>query len=180
MAYLLKVSQTIDRITDFLGKTFSWLAIPLMLVLFWEVFIRKIVAPTNWAYDLSYMLYGAHFMLVTGFALKYKAHVRTDVLYRRWSAKWQGIVDAVLYFMIFLPGVSVLMWASWQYFYKSWEFKERYMSSPFMPPIYPLKFIMFFAIALLLIQGISELLKSFYAAKYGKWPDDGEQEGSDA
>lgn len=171
MAHLLKISQIIERITDFFGKAASWLAIPLMFVLCYEVIIRRVGSPTIWAFDMSYMLYGAHFMLVTAFALKYKAHVRTDILYRRVSVKIQGIVDAILYFIIFLPGIGILFWVSWGYFQRSWIIQENAVTSPWMPPLWPLKFIMFFAIGLLLIQGISELIRAVHAAKYGKWPE---------
>ena len=184
MAYLLKVSQIIERITDFFGKAASWLVIPLMFVLCYEVIIRRIGSPTIWAFDMSYMLYGAHFMLVTAFALKYKAHVRTDILYRRVSARIQGIVDSILYFVIFLPGISILFWVSWNFFHRSWVLQENAVTSPWMPPLWPLKFIMFFAIGLLLIQGIAELIKAVHAAKYNKWPEDEKldaaQDGSEA
>ena len=177
MTYLLKTSQTIEKITDFIGKSASWLALPLVFVLCYEVIIRRIGSPTIWAFDMSYMIYGAHFMLVTAFALKYKAHVRTDIIYRRVSARLQGIVDSILYFVIFLPGVVLLFWASWGYFLSSWRIQESAITSPWMPAIWPLKFIMFFSIGLLLLQGISELIKAFYAAKYNKWPEYSIQDG---
>jgi TRAP-type mannitol/chloroaromatic compound transport system permease small subunit len=168
----MKLSDFIEKTTDFFGKTASWLAIPLMFVLCYEVIIRRLVSPTIWAFDISYMLYGAHFMLVTAFALKYKAHVRTDILYRRVSARIQGILDSFLYFVIFLPGIGLLFWVSYSYFLRSWTITERAMTSPWMPPIWPLKMIMFISIGLLLLQGISELIRAMYAARYNKWPEE--------
>ena len=76
---LLAVTRVIDRFTDYTGTIFSLLAIPLVLGVGYEVTARYLFnAPTTWAYDLTYMLYGALFMLGAAYALHKGAHIRTD------------------------------------------------------------------------------------------------------
>lgn len=163
------IIKAIDQISKWTGLTFAWLAVPLAVILIWEVFARKLFSPTFWAFDLSYMVYGGHFMLVAAYTLYRGKHIRTDFFYRLWSPRWQGLVDAILYLFLFLPGMSIFLWLSWEFAYESLLFKERYMLSPWMPPIYPLKLVIPVATGLLVLQGISEFLKSLYAALRGRW-----------
>lgn len=159
-----------DTVSEWSGKLFSWLVIPLMLGLVYEVGSRYVFsAPTLWAYDMTYMLYGALFMLLTGYTLRKGGHIRTDFVYRLWPARWQGIVDAVLYVVFFLPAVAVLLWVSMEYTIDSWEKLERAAVTPWMPPIYPLKTVVPVSAVLLLIQGLAELVRAVHAARTGKW-----------
>ena len=160
-----------DTVSEWSGKVFSWLVIPLMLGLVYEVTSRYVFsAPTLWAYDMTYMLYGALFMLLTGYTLRRGGHIRTDFVYRLWPAKWQGIVDALLYVVFFLPAVAVLLWVSMEYTIDSWAKLERAAVTPWMPPIYPLKTVVPVSAVLLLIQGLAELVRAVHAARTGKWP----------
>ena len=162
--------KALDTISDWSGRLVAWLAIPLIGVLVFEVISRYVFdKPTLWAFDFTYMLYGAHFMLVAAFTLHKHGHIRTDFLYRSWSPKWQGAVDATLYLVLFLPAITLFFWASLDFAYDSWVKGETSFLSPWQPPIYPLKIVLPVSAVLLFLQGIAEFLKSAYAAKHGRW-----------
>lgn len=171
LALLLRLSRIIDRWTYWTGYVVAWLVIPLTFGLVYEVFSRYLFnRPTVWAYDVTYMLYGSLFMLGAAFTLYKGGHIRTDILYRTFSPRLQGIIDATLYLIFFFPGVIFFLIAGWDYAYRSWQTGELAAYSPWRPPIYPFKTVIPVAAALLLIQGISEFIKSIYAAWVGVWP----------
>jgi TRAP-type mannitol/chloroaromatic compound transport system permease small subunit len=165
------VTRVIDTFTLWCGRVFSWLALVLMLAIVYHVVMRYgFNAPTVWAYDVTYMLYGTMFMLGAAYCLLKGGHVRTDFIYNRFPPRWQGIIDAVLYIILFFPAMYLFFIAGYDYAARSWAQLERGFYSPWAPPIYPFKTVIPVAITLLVLQGISELLKSLHAAIYGRWP----------
>lgn len=176
------IIRTLDRISIWSGKAFAWLIIPMVLALVYEVGARYwFNAPTLWAYDMTYMLYGSHFMLGAAYTLAMQGHIRTDFFYRLWSVRWQGTVDSLLYIFFFFPALGLWFWAGYDYAAISWERGEVAISSPWKPILYPFKTVMPVTTVLLMLQGIAELAKCLYAARYGVWPlvqdgmDDGDQ-----
>ena len=170
MELFFQVIKVIDSITDFIGKLVAWLVVPLVGGLVYEVFARYLFhAPTIWAYDVTYMLYGSLFMLGSAYTLYKKGHIRTDILYRSWPVKWQGAVDTILYLLFYFPGIFLFLLAGWDYAARAWATQEAASVSPWRPPIYPFKTVIPVTAALLLFQGISEFLKSTYAAFRGEW-----------
>lgn len=166
-----RIIAVIDAISDWSGRIFAWLTIPLMLALVYEVVSRYVFdKPTIWAFDVTYMLYGTHFMMAAAFTLYKQGHIRTDFFYRTWSVKWQGRIDAAMYLLLYLPAVGLFFWASLDFAYDSWTKLENFAMSPWLPPIYPLKTVLPVAASLLILQGISEFLKSIHAARTGRWP----------
>jgi TRAP-type mannitol/chloroaromatic compound transport system permease small subunit len=165
------VTSVIDTFTYWCGWFFSWICLVLMLAIVYNVVMRYgFNAPTVWAYDVTYMLYGTMFMLGSAYCLYKGGHVRTDFLYNQFSPRWQGIVDSSLYIVLFFPAMYFFFSAGFDYAARSWAQLERGFYSPWAPPIYPFKSVIPVAIALLALQGISELLKSLHAAIYGRWP----------
>jgi TRAP-type mannitol/chloroaromatic compound transport system permease small subunit len=124
-------------------------------------------APTIWAYDVTYMLYGTLFMLGTAYALRRGAHIRTDMLWENYSDRTKGLVDAGAYIVFFFPGILFLLFASLDEAYYAWQIGEVSEQTAWRPIIYPFKAVVPLAALLLLIQGVSELLKSLYAAGTG-------------
>jgi TRAP-type mannitol/chloroaromatic compound transport system permease small subunit len=110
------------------------------------------------------------YMLGAAYTLLHGGHIRTDILYRLFSPRWQGIVDGSLYILFYFPGVFLFFLASWEYTAHSWEIMERTAVSPWRPYIFPFKTVIPVSLVLLLLQGISELLKSIHAALKGEWP----------
>lgn len=162
----LSVIRVIDRISDWSGRIICWMIIPLVGSLAYEVFARYLFgAPTEWAYDISYMLYGSFFMLGAGYALFRGGHIRTDMLYQNWSPRTQGTVDAVCYLFLFFPAMLFLLWMGGQEAWHAWEIGERSDASPWRPILYPFKAVIPVTAFMLLMQGVSEFLKSMYAVR---------------
>lgn len=162
----LSVIRVIDRISDWSGRIVCWMIIPLVGSLAYEVFARYLFgAPTEWAYDISYMLYGSFFMLGAGYALFRGGHIRTDMLYQNWSPRTQGTVDALCYLFLFFPAMLFLLWMGGQEAWHAWEIGERSDASPWRPILYPFKAVIPVTAVMLLMQGVSEFLKSVYAVR---------------
>lgn len=167
-AWLLKTVRRIDAFTDTTGTWIAWLAVPLVLVVAWEVIARYFFnMPTDWAYDMTYYLYGTLFMLGSAYALHKGAHIRTDFFWEKWTVKTKGTIDAIAYLVLFLPGLLAFFFISFGEFWYSYGIGETSEQTPWRPILWPLKGVVPLAIALLLIQGVSEFLKSWWAAKTG-------------
>jgi TRAP-type mannitol/chloroaromatic compound transport system permease small subunit len=160
--------HALDQISELSGRFVAWLIFPMVLSLVYEVVARYFFnAPTVWAYDMTYILYGAFFMLGAAFTLKRGGHIRTDMFYSRWSVRTQGMVDSICYLVFFFPPLIALLWIGWGFFVTSFERGERVVSSPWMPVIYPLKAVIPMACVLLIVQGLAELARSTWAAVHG-------------
>jgi TRAP-type mannitol/chloroaromatic compound transport system permease small subunit len=169
--FMEKFLQQIDRLSASVGKAFSWCIVVMILAVCYEVFVRYVLrAPTSWAYDLSYILYGALFMMAGAYTLSRNAHVRGDIFYRLLPPRGQATIDLVLYFAFFLPGILALIWFGIPYVEMSWRFHEVSVYSPANIPIYPLKTLIPIAAFFLLIQGIAEILRCIICLKTGRWP----------
>jgi len=170
MDRLLKFSRLIDNITEWSGRLFSYLVYVLMGGVFYEVVTRYLFhSPTQWAYDLSYMLYGTIFMMGASYTLLHKIHIRTDMLYNKWSPQKQGKFDAIMYIFLFFPAMILLLVAGYDYAAHSWSINEKSAFSSWMPILYPFKTVIPLSALMLIIQGISELIKCFYVIKTGVW-----------
>jgi TRAP-type mannitol/chloroaromatic compound transport system permease small subunit len=160
----------IDRFTEWTGRILAWLCFPLILALVYEVTARYLFhAPTDWAYDVTYMLYGTIFMLGAAFTLLKKAHIRTDLFYSNWSPRTQGMADTIMYVLFYFPGILFFLIAGWDYAAHSWATQEHTSLSPWRPVIYPFKTVIPVTAFLLLLQGVSELIKSIHAWRRGEW-----------
>ena len=170
-AWMATTISRIDQMSLWVGRTVCWMLVPLCLAMVYEVIARKyFLAPTMWAYDISRMLYGALFMLGAGYALSRGVHIRADFLYRNWSPRAQGIVDMTLYLLFYFPGLLAFMWTSIDYAWIAIDRGERGMDTAWMPYTGPIKSALPVGAFLLLVQGVSELLKSVYAAQKNRWP----------
>jgi TRAP-type mannitol/chloroaromatic compound transport system permease small subunit len=169
-AGLLKVVRAIDGFSEWSGKTFAWMILPLFLGLTYEGIARYFFdAPTLWAYDLSYMLYGALFMLGAHYTLLKGAHIRTDMLWEKFSPRVKGRIDAVAYIFFFFPAMILLFYASVDEAWHAWKMGELSEQTAWRPVLWPFKAVVPLTALLLMIQGVSELLKSLYAARTGRF-----------
>lgn len=165
---LIKAVRVIDRFTDTTGTWIAWLNLILVVVVAWEVGARYLFnAPTVWSYDLTYMLYGAIFMLGSAYALHKGAHIRTDFFWEKWSIRTKGMIDAVAYIALFFPSIFVLMLVSGNEAWYAYTITEESEQTPWRPLLWPFKSVVPLACLLLLIQGVSETIKSVYAARTG-------------
>ena len=170
-SWMAKTIINIDKFSKVIGNIVCWITIPLMLGMVYEVLARKLfLAPTIWAYDMSRFFYGALFMLGAGYALSKGVHIRADFLYRNFKTKTQGTIDFWLYLLFYFPGLIVFLYMTTGFVQESIMRNERGMDTTWMPYMWPIKSCLWFGIIFLLIQGISELFKSYYAMVKGKWP----------
>ncbi len=169
---LARAARRIDVVAIVSGNVVAWLIVPMVLSLTWEVVARYLFnAPTAWAYDMTFMLYGTFFMVGAAFTLQRKGHIRTDSYYGEWSPRRQATVDLVCYALMFLPFAGVFLFYGWGYFLKAFVTRETFVSSPWSPITWPFKLMMPLAGLLLLVQGASEVLKCLHAIRFRSWPD---------
>ena len=170
-SWMAKSITNIDKFSKRVGSVVCWILMPLIFAMTYEVLARKLfLAPTIWAYDISRFLYGALFMLGAGYALSKGVHIRADFLYRNFKIKNQGLIDFWLYLLFYFPGLIVFFYMTFGFVVESIQRGERGMDTTWMPYMWPIKTCLLIGIIFLLIQGFSELLKSYWAAKKGKWP----------
>ena len=170
--WMANTINTIDKSSKWIGNVVCWITVPLMFAMVYEVFARKLfLAPTMWAYDMSRFFYGALFMLGAGYALSRGVHIRADFLYRNFKVKTQGLIDFWLYLLFYFPGLLAFFYMTTIFVMESIQRGEKGMDTAWMPYMWPIKACLWFGILFLLVQGVSELFKSYYAAKKGKWPD---------
>lgn len=156
--------------TEYTGYLFALLNAPLILSNTYEVISRYALnQPTEWALDVTTQSFGALFMLGAPYALLKGAHVRTDMLWEKFSDRKKGLIDAIAFVIFFLPTMAVLVYISIDDFFYSMDIGERSNTTSWQPIIWPLRAVIPLSCALLFIQGISELLKSIYAAQTGSF-----------
>ncbi len=164
-----KMLQGVDAFSTWIGKAFAWLIVALMLLVVVEVFKRYILnMPTAWVFDVSNMLYGTLFMMCGAYALAHDAHVRGDFLYGSMPPRRQAFLDLILYVVFFLPGIIALTWAGWVYFGESLSMRETTFNATPLP-IYPFKFMIPIAGAVVLVQGLSEMVRCVVCLRTGEW-----------
>ena len=162
---------TIDGITTWLGKAAAWLIMALMGLVCIEVVKRYALnMPTAWVFDASNMLYGSLFMLAGAYALAQNAHVRGDFLYSSMRPRTQAAFDLVLYIVFFLPGIAALLYAGYRYAALSWRIHEHSTVTADGPPLYPFKTVIPIAGALLMLQGLAEIVRCLACLRTGEWP----------
>lgn len=167
-AYLATI-RAIDRTTEILGGIFTLLLIPLVLANVIEVLMRYFLRqPTIWAADTTVMASGAFFMLGAAYALRKGAHVRTDLLWEKFSERKKGLIDSIAFVVFFFPTMAILFSLSLEEFLFAFEMDERSTLSSWAPPMWPLRGVIPAAAALLALQGVSELMKSLWAARTGR------------
>lgn len=161
---MVRLARAIDRFTERSGLVFAWLLAPLLAAVAWEVVARYAFdAPTMWAYETIYMLYAALFMLGAAYALRTGAHVRTDFLWEKWPLRRRAAIETVAYLGFFFPGMLLFFAAGAEAAWESYAMGERSADTAWFPPLWPLKALVPLSALLLLLQGVSELLKSIHA-----------------
>jgi TRAP-type mannitol/chloroaromatic compound transport system permease small subunit len=140
-----KFLHTIDGISTWVGKACAWLIIGLMLLVCAEVFKRYLLnMPTAWIFDASNMFYGTLFT--------------------------QATLDLILYFVFFLPGIAALVYAGTDYAADSWRIAEHSNVTADGPPVYHFKTVIPIAGAMVLLQGVAEIVRCIVCLKTGEWP----------
>ncbi len=165
---VVSLTAKIDRFSDAVGLAVAWLNVPLVLAVAYEVIARYFFnAPTIWAYDVTYMLYAAIFMLGAAYALHKGAHIRTDFFFESWSTRTKGLIDSIAYIGLFFPSLVVFLFVSADDAWYAFVLGETSEQTPWRPLLWPFKTIIPLTCLLLIIQGVSEVIKSLHAALTG-------------
>jgi TRAP-type mannitol/chloroaromatic compound transport system permease small subunit len=160
----------IDQLNKTIGHAFAWCIVVLTFGTGYEVFVRYMLDdPTSWAFDLSYLMYGAVFYMAGAYTLSRGGHVRADMFYRLWSERTQATVELVLYVIFFFPGILALVYSGWGYGTESLRLREVSVNSPAGMPIWPLKMMIPVGGALMALQGFAEVLRCVQCLRDGRW-----------
>lgn len=160
----------VDRLSTWIGQAFAWLIVALTLMISWEVFSRYVLNdPHDWALNAQIMMYGTLFMMAGAYTLAKSGHVRGDVLYGFFQPRTQAAIDLTLYIVFFLPGIVALTWAGWTYANEALAIREKTFSATPLP-LYPFKFVVPLAGAILLLQGLVEIVRCVLCLRDGAWP----------
>src|SRR5688500_7901035 len=166
-----RVIRVIDQVSYWSGKAFGWLIVALTFVVSIEVFKRYILnAPTAWIYDLNSMLYGTLFMMCGAYTLAAAGHVRADFVYIYMKPRGQAALDLTLYLLFFIPGILGLIYAGAGFAADSWRIGEHSTVAAEGPPVYQFKAVIPLAGALVMLQGLAEILRCVVCLRTGAWP----------
>lgn len=158
----------LDAVSEYSGRIFIWLIIPLTVVVVFEVISRRFFdAPHVWAPEVVDYIYGPHFMLVAAYTLLYKAHVAIDIIYQKFPPRVRGILDILTHLIFFFPFCVIMLWQGLVFAQTSWSIGETSESAaltivPLVKTVIPLTF------ALVLIQGVANFIRSIILATRGK------------
>ncbi len=162
--------DAINAVSEGTGRIVAWLGLALMLVLAADVFSRQLFNDSiSWANDMAYFLYSIHFVIGAAFTLKRSGHIRTDFVYRNWSAKRQALTDAIVYGLMFIPALALALWIATDKGIASFNIREKVITSTSGLPLWVLKVALAVGLFLWLLQSISELVKSIRTARSGEW-----------
>jgi len=165
-----KLIYGIDQLSKLVGHAFAWCILILTFGTCYEVFVRYVLDnPTSWAFDMSYLMYGALFFMAGAYALSRNAHVRGDFIYRLWRPRVQAIIELTLYILFFYPGVLALMYAGWGYGYEAARIREVSVNSPVGIPVWQMKLLIPFGAGMLAIQGFAEVLRCILCIRDNRW-----------
>ena len=153
-----KITNAIDTFNKKQGDFSSLLALPLLVVVVYEVIMRYVFnAPTTWGFEATTFLYGIHYMLGLAYCDVYGGHVRVDIFTARLPIKSQSVIGIMTNLVFFMPVMVLMTVASWKYAWVSIVGREVNPTS-WAPPIYPIKTLMAISFSFLLIQGFSNLI----------------------
>jgi TRAP-type mannitol/chloroaromatic compound transport system permease small subunit len=157
-----------ERQLEQVGRVLSWIVVPLMLVVVYEVICRYVFnSPHSWSMDIISWLMAGHFMLLSGYTLLHDGHIRMDLVYGRLTKKWKAVADIVGYCLLFLPFVTAMLWATAVLTKSAWSYKEMTTTSPQLP-IYAVKTVAPVAMVLLLVTGIVGVLRAVWVLRRGE------------
>ena len=155
--------RVVDAFNLRVGRFAMYLIFAMLAVLLYSSISKTFFTPSIWTLESAQFLMVAYFLLGGAYSMQLDAHVRMDLAYSRWSPRTRAVVDAITVFMLIFYLVMLLIGgiSSTEY---AIEYKETSYSawSPYMAPI---KIIMCFGIALMLLQAIATFFKDFYAAR---------------
>ncbi|KQY22577.1 TRAP transporter small permease subunit [Rhizobium sp. Root483D2] len=159
MTALLGFSRLIDRVTEIIGKSVSWLILVAVLVSAGNAIIRKIFNMSSNAWlEAQWYLFGAAFMLAAAYTLSQNEHIRIDVVYGKFSRRTQHWIDLFGHVFFLMPFVLLMTYYLIPYVLMSVRSQEGSSSAGGLI-VWPAKAILLAGFVLLALQGVSEIIK---------------------
>jgi TRAP-type mannitol/chloroaromatic compound transport system permease small subunit len=153
--------RAIERLSGTSGLLIAWLVVPLILATVYDVVARYVfTAPTQWAYEVGYMMMGTHALIGMAFTLRERGHIRIDAFSQHFSERTKAIIDLVGYLFVVLPCLVWVTWSLWFYWLRALRTGESSGQSAWNPVIWPFKLVFFVAFALLALQIVAEVVKA--------------------
>lgn len=166
---LAKILGAIDRISDWTGRVIALIAVPMILALIYEVFARYVFhRPTIWSYEITYMIYGTHYLLGAAYTLHVKGHIRIDLLYMKFPPRGRALIDAIGFLVIFFPVMVVLITSGIDLAKDAYEIKEVSQFTPWQPLLWPFKSVICIGFVMLTLQGVAEFTRSVIVLARGR------------
>lgn len=160
-----KIDSAIDTFNEKFGLYASFIILPLIAVVVWEVIMRYgFNAPTSWAFELTVFLYGTHYCFALAYAHKHDTHVAIDVFEARLSKRPRTILRIITNVVLFIPAIGLLTYHTCILAINSWQ-QWEHASSSWAPPIYPVKTLMAFGFVLFFLQGVAKLIQDIRSLK---------------
>jgi TRAP-type mannitol/chloroaromatic compound transport system permease small subunit len=171
---LLFISQKIDAFNAWLGRWLSWLVVAVVLVSSINAVMRKAFDVSSNAYlELQWVLFSVIFLLCSPWTLLNGEHIRIDIVNHLLPLKVRSWIDLIGHLLFLLPFTLLLLYLSIPFFLNSLRINEQSSNAGGLPQ-WPAKSLIMIAMALLLAQGISELIKRI-AMMRGVIPDSNAQ-----
>ena len=158
--YLNKAVFLLDSLNEYVGRSVAWLTVFMVIVTF-------AVAVLRYVFDLGWIamqesvtyLHATVFMLGAAYTFKNQGHVRVDVFYRTFGIKGQALVDIVGGLLLLMPVTVYILWSSWDYVGESWRVFEGSREAGGLPMVFLLKTTIPLMAALLLLQGVADIIR---------------------
>lgn len=157
------IITTIDNITEWVGKTISWLVLAMVLLICYDVAMRYLFQQGSVALqELEWHLFALIFLLGSAYTLKHDEHVRVDILYhsRFVSDKQRALINIFGTLFFLFPFCIVILVSSWPFVENAFYYNEYSPDPGGLPYRYLLKGSLLIAFGLLVLQGFSGLLKN--------------------
>lgn len=154
------IAQAIDAINELFGRLVAPLIAIISLIVLYDIVSRFFFGrPSDWAFDVTKMLFGAHFMLMAAYGLRHHAHVEVDVLKRLLSRKRQALLELLGYLIFFVPFIWMLCTYGWRFFERAFSRGETTYGMVSIP-VYPIKGVIVVAAILLMLQAMAIVLRA--------------------
>jgi TRAP-type mannitol/chloroaromatic compound transport system permease small subunit len=156
-----KLIGVIETVTEKVGRVAAWLALVLVVVTGLIVILRYVFQSGSIALQESLLYINALlFTLGAAYTLKHGGHVRVDIFYNRLTERGRAVIDLAGVLILLIPVCTYIIYASWSYVARSWSIREGSAETSGLPFVYLLKSTIILLAALLLWQGLAELLKA--------------------
>src|SRR5437867_4901307 len=160
-----ELARRIDRFQEWFGRGVSWLSLAMVLVVFGDVVSRYGFRMTSGAIqELEWYLFGTLYLLAAGYTLLHDEHVRVDIMYSKLTPRRKAWLDFVLFWVFFFPSCLMVIYTAWPFVRTAWSVWEGSPDPGGLPLRWLLKSMIIASFVLLVVQGISQTIKSFYTA----------------